>query len=554
MGRSMSRRCCRQRAICAGLAVALAAVPALGVPAGAFAEEGAVVAAEAGVADSGNTSAAAKADSEVRSKAAQAAMEQAQNTYDRTAARVADAELKLGAADVKLAASSAHEKAAKVKLAAKQLAYDVAAANVHAGTDTELGRAKARWDEARSAELAASVSYRAAQLKADVLQARYDDARANRTIANSGLEDAKNDVARIKAEIAAGHHSVGELKRLNKELAAAVVLRDAKLAEVAAWDARARSLSGESEAARTEADRALADYTAAQRETAAAKDAFDTAVGKLDPSSELAVAARELAAAQDAEAKAADRVAADQEARDAASKARDIVKESFNDASSALEQARSELKAAKDEFYQLHTAWSRFNDVKRDDWYIFPDGLFDYAIDHQIMSGYAGTGCFGPYDNITRGQVACVLWNMAGRPSTSSDAAQRFSDVDYGTYYGDAISWARATGVINGYGDTNTFRPDHAVERQELASMMRNYVVKIAGQRADASGSQASSVAGWNDVSDWAKDSMAWAYKAGLLSGEVVDAQGTRDLKPHNSAVRASAATMAATLYKMVTE
>lgn len=168
--------------------------------------------------------------------------------------------------------------------------------------------------------------------------------------------------------------------------------------------------------------------------------------------------------------------------------------------------------------------------------------------DKKIMNGYADTKLFGPYDSITRGQVAVVLYNMATAEHVSMDESfgqytddkgyTSFSDVDGKEYYGKAIAWAKVAGVVNGYGD-GTFKPDNNVTRQEFAKMLANYAQKFGTYQAG----NASSLADYTDgsaVDSWATDSVAWAVEQGYMGKD------TDTLAPANSIIRAEAAAMVA--------
>lgn len=202
----------------------------------------------------------------------------------------------------------------------------------------------------------------------------------------------------------------------------------------------------------------------------------------------------------------------------------------------------------------LYAGWSGyspyrgFTDVLSSDWYV-TGGLFDYALDHGFMNGYAGTTLFGPYDTITRGQVVCVLWNMAGKPSTG--AVEDFADNrDPNAYYYEAVRWARSVGVANGYAGTSQFNPNGNVSRQELATFLYNYASKVAGLNVSSNMAAASKIAGWNSVDAYAKPAIAWAVDQGLMSG--VDTASGPQLRPHDTAWRASMATMSATFHRNV--
>lgn len=160
----------------------------------------------------------------------------------------------------------------------------------------------------------------------------------------------------------------------------------------------------------------------------------------------------------------------------------------------------------------------KFADVPTTEWYYEP---VNQAADLDYMKGYSGTKLFGPNDKITRGQVACVLFNMAGgtaggdtddKFTEDTGYVTGFSDVDGHAYYAQAIAWAKQAKVINGYAGTDKFGPEDLVTREQFAAMLANYAKAMGKDIAveDVAAVLASMPDGAK-VSDWAKDSVAWA-------------------------------------------
>ena len=179
------------------------------------------------------------------------------------------------------------------------------------------------------------------------------------------------------------------------------------------------------------------------------------------------------------------------------------------------------------EFTVADAAKYKFDDVTPDSWAFDAvaavskgDGFAGY------MNGYNGTKIFGANDTITRGQVACVLFNLAGGETdhhyyggdnsfSEIEGYKSFDDVNGKMYYGQAIAWAKSAGVVNGYAD-GTFRPDQAVTREEFACMLANYAQKTGAFKA-SDGSALAKLADAGQVSAWAKDSVAWAVENKLM-------------------------------------
>lgn len=178
-----------------------------------------------------------------------------------------------------------------------------------------------------------------------------------------------------------------------------------------------------------------------------------------------------------------------------------------------------------------------FSDVPTDAWYV-TGGILDYSVSNDLLTGY-GNGKFGPDDPFTRGQAITVLWRIAGCPSASAKA---FSDVDYSQYYGKAINWARKTGVVSGYEDTNTFKPDVPASRAEIAAMLANYASIIESMDTSSDGGSLASKADAASVPEWARGVMGWAVDQGIISGRVID--GKEYLAPSEQTLRCEAAKM----------
>ena len=110
---------------------------------------------------------------------------------------------------------------------------------------------------------------------------------------------------------------------------------------------------------------------------------------------------------------------------------------------------------------------SNFVDVFKNDWYY---DAVQYAFDNDLMSGISSTQ-FGPNGTTTRGMIVTILHRLEGKPATSGST---FTDVANGNYYTDAVAWAAANNIVGGYGD-GTFGPMDNITREQLAAIMYRY-------------------------------------------------------------------------------
>lgn len=114
-----------------------------------------------------------------------------------------------------------------------------------------------------------------------------------------------------------------------------------------------------------------------------------------------------------------------------------------------------------------------FSDVDNSTWYA--EGV-TWAAANGIVDGY-GNGQFGPGDNITREQLAVMLWRYAGKPITANRTLN-FADADKASSWAmDALLWATEIGVINGKGN-GILDPTGFATRAETAQMLKNYLEK----------------------------------------------------------------------------
>lgn len=175
----------------------------------------------------------------------------------------------------------------------------------------------------------------------------------------------------------------------------------------------------------------------------------------------------------------------------------------------------STLVAPDSSWYSGYTPGIRpFYDVPTYAWYAEP---VTRAASLGIISGYASGG-FGPNNIITRGQVAAILWNYAGKPGPKG-TPKYFPDVSSGKYYYDAVRWASSVGVVSGY-DNGWYGTADPVTREQLATMLANYASKVGNRYVSGSfWDYYYETNDWWDVSDWAEESMGWCFRNGIISG-----------------------------------
>ena len=180
----------------------------------------------------------------------------------------------------------------------------------------------------------------------------------------------------------------------------------------------------------------------------------------------------------------------------------------------------------------------------------------EQASERGLMSGYddgAGnlTGLFYPSLNITRGQVATVLWRIAGSPEPGSTAS--FDDVPQGKYFTAAVAWCSEQGVVTGYqggSDAGRFLPYADVTREELATMVWRFAGYMGVTVAEPPTASFAACIDSANVASWAHDALVWCAAAGVITGKDTD-EGLR-LDAGWGATRAQAAKVFVQLDKLV--
>jgi len=88
-----------------------------------------------------------------------------------------------------------------------------------------------------------------------------------------------------------------------------------------------------------------------------------------------------------------------------------------------------------------------------------------------VITGVSGDpGRFDPTGPVTRAQIVGMLWRTAGEPAV--DGPSRFSDVPDGAWFGVAAAWADVHGISTGVAGTDRFDPTGAVTRGQMAALL----------------------------------------------------------------------------------
>lgn len=132
---------------------------------------------------------------------------------------------------------------------------------------------------------------------------------------------------------------------------------------------------------------------------------------------------------------------------------------------------------------------SPFEDVAAGEWYA--DAVI-WASQKGIITGYEDPGGshtrFGPYDYITREQMAVMLFRYAVKErydTTGRGLLTKFSDnSSVSEFASEAVKWAVASGIIRGAQNGTYLNPQGSTIRAESAAMLQRFLETFSGTEA----------------------------------------------------------------------
>ncbi len=141
----------------------------------------------------------------------------------------------------------------------------------------------------------------------------------------------------------------------------------------------------------------------------------------------------------------------------------------------------------------------------------------DYCVERGILSG-VGDGRIDPSGLTTRAQFVQMLYSLHGKPKVSG--ALPFTDLPE-PWYRDAILWAYQTGVTSGTSDT-TFGPYDPVTRAQVATFLMKYAKTVCNIKPTWTPADLSKYPDVNKVPGWALGAMQDAVALRLISGNEI--------------------------------
>ena len=441
-------------------------------------------AAEAAAAKAGENNAAAE-EARKAAETAQAAAEAAQTKAEEAQKKAeeakagADAAQKAAEENNAAAAAEAAKAVAEAVKAAEEAGRSAQSAAQAAQSAAQAADSMLKAQEAQAAAEAAQAAAEAAKARAEEAQKKAEEAAA------SSAED-KEAAERAKVEAEAAKKAAEDAQKAAEEAKAAaeLALEAAKKSEVEAAASAAEAAEYARQMAETyqkvvEIKAELIDYLAE------AQAAAEKAEAERKAAEEARKAAEEAALAASKYAASFELAQLLHESETLTGHAREDYARVIEDAKAAIEAAKTPeevtavLNAAREALKTAGCPSTNFTDVEENGWY--HTGV-DFMVKNGFMNGVADDA-FDVDGNLTRAQLVTILYRIAGEPE--STATNPFADVADGQWYTNAVIWAAENGIVKGV-NTTTFAPNDQITREQIATILFRYAKaeKVEGKLA----------------------------------------------------------------------
>ena len=441
-------------------------------------------AAEAAAAKAGENNAAAE-EARKAAETAQAAAEAAQTKAEEAQKKAeeakagADAAQKAAEENNAAAAAEAAKAVAEALKAAEEAGRSAQSAAQAAQSAAQAAESMLKAQEAQAAAEAAQAAAEAAKARAEEAQKKAEEAAA------SSAED-KEAAERAKVEAEAAKKAAEDAQKAAEEAKAAaeLALEAAKKSEVEAAASAAEAAEYARQMAETyqkvvEIKAELIDYLAE------AQAAAEKAEAERKAAEEARKAAEEAALAASKYAASFELAQLLHESETLTGHAREDYAKVIEDTKAAIEAAKTPeevdeiLAAAREALKTAGCPSTNFTDVEENGWY--HTGV-DFMVKNGFMNGVADDA-FDVDGNLTRAQLVTILYRIAGEPE--STATNPFADVADGQWYTNAVIWAAENGIVKGV-NTTTFAPNDQITREQIATILFRYAKaeKVEGKLA----------------------------------------------------------------------
>lgn len=176
-----------------------------------------------------------------------------------------------------------------------------------------------------------------------------------------------------------------------------------------------------------------------------------------------------------------------------------------------------------------------FTDVPAGAWYA---EAVSFVVARGLFQGDSAT-TFAPNADMNRAMLVTVLYRLSGDSAPAQVAG--FTDVAAGTWYADAVAWAKANGIVSGV-SSSQFAPAQSITREQTAAILSRY----SAYKGHTLPTGSADFADRDQISDYAQQAVASMQAAGLIQG-----RENNRFAPKEKSTRAEVATILMRYVKM---
>lgn len=176
-----------------------------------------------------------------------------------------------------------------------------------------------------------------------------------------------------------------------------------------------------------------------------------------------------------------------------------------------------------------------FTDVPAGAWYA---EAVSFVVERGLFQGDSAT-TFAPNADMNRAMLVTVLYRLSGDSAPAQAAG--FTDVAAGTWYADAVAWAKANGIVSGV-SSSQFAPAQSITREQTAAILSRY----SAYKGHTLPTGSADFADRDQISDYAQQAVASMQAAGLIQG-----RENNRFAPKEKSTRAEVATILMRYVKM---
>lgn len=155
---------------------------------------------------------------------------------------------------------------------------------------------------------------------------------------------------------------------------------------------------------------------------------------------------------------------------------------------------------------------SAFTDLDPTAWY--HDGIH-FCLANGMMNG-TGNGRFAPGGTANRAMLVTILYRLEGAPEVTAESP--FDDVAAGKWYSNAVIWAAENKLVTGYGN-GKFGPMDNVTREQLAAILYRYA-QSKGQGFQGAWTFPLDYPDASEIASWADEAMHWMVTNEIIRGK----------------------------------